>query len=92
MNPNSSPDKSARLTRNLDIFPLEPASRSAVSVLVGIALFCDGLAIFIFVAGGFRSGSIFGLAILLAVSGMFFWFAIAQRTSSVVLSDRDLML
>ena len=92
MNHDSGTDKSARLTPTLDIFPLEPASSSTVSILIGIALFCAVLSIFIGVTGGFRFGSIFGFVVLLAVSGLFFWFAIAQRSSSVVLSDRDLTL
>ena len=92
VNPGKGPDKSARLTRNVDIFRLEPAGSSAVTILIGIALFCDALAIFILVTGGFNIGAMIGVLTLFAVSGLFFWFAFAQRNSSVVVTDRDLRL
>lgn len=75
-----------------DAFPLEKAGSSAVSILIAIALFCDALAVFLFLNGGFQPGTLIGGGITLAVSGLFFWFAIAQRNSSVTLNARELIL
>ena len=75
-----------------DRYPLEPASRNTVRILIGIALACDGLAIIIFWMSGLQPGAIVGMAVAVFISSLFFWFAVAQRKSNVTVDNQALQL
>lgn len=80
-------------SRGNDVFLLEPAGRMAVGTLFGIAVFLDILAVVMLVTGGvFTIGTVIGLLVILSVSSLFFLFAVAQRSSRIVLNEQELHL